>query len=685
MRTIQLSILSATIISCFSLFADEFTINNSDMSKVDKESWDCEYCITPEKISGQWSVAANYQTNHENYFRNRQDFDNKGNINASFDLAFHNENNTYAQVWFTGVDGNPMQPGLNLGARLGYYEGLQFDINYLENTHYYGNNSQSPYLNKGSKSVTLPDTWQFANNTQNMDLSNQDLSNLNVKLKRETLLLAFEYSNDSPWQPSISLSQEKKKGVEIKSGLINYHAAFLPTPISYTTNTLNTNISYMANHFLFDVSYHYSDFNNDKNELSWQSPYQIVNDDIYSLTPDSIFQRVAFTTRYKTQKTQYAAKGSFSQSKQDDNFVEQITVNGINSLNGKIDTTTLTLQASHRFAPSLRMTAKVNYLDRDNKTNSFIINGLENRVNDYKKTKAELNWQYKGLKPVNMKAGVKTIERKQPQTERTRTTENIAWLSLADRKVAWADLSIKYLYSERDGSKFKTIESSKNPQNPLLRRYHLADRRQDRVKGNIAFSIGQYFDTEANVYFAKDDYYKTDVGLQDGRDKGGDITFLGHVQQFNWQVFVAYHNKKYNRAGATNGQLANYSGITKNTSNQIGFNLELPQVKDQLYSAGFNYNYIRGTVNERTDQGRIVVTNDYSESKYYEHSADLYINYMLSEKSTLKAQVIYERNKDLDIFYQNADMDTLSNVLTNGLLGHNYQTLFFQLSYHKTL
>ncbi len=678
----QLSCITVSVLMALQSYAADFGIQNVDQSKVKKNKWKCEYCITSEAWSGEWSVSADYVDKDEAGFKNIVDKDDGAAIDGSVDVNMR-KSDRYGNFYFNGEDGEPDNPGLAIGLNYGFYSGGEYSLTYSQQSKYYGDNGVTPYSKSSVGSHVLPGGWVGNDNTMFMPGLDSTLSPFDLDLERKLLSFDYSYKSDSPWRPRITISQEEKEGAKLISGYSNYQAAILPSDVDYTITKLSSGVSYSTANFSSDFAYNYMEFDNDDEQVNWQNPFT-SNMEFTSLAPDNEFHQVALKLRYREDNTQYYAQGYYSQSFQDEHFLSSTLVTPVNSLDAQVDETNIMVKVIHNYDRKTRLSAKASFRERNNKTDQYLFGDRYNPAQDYRNNKFELMAQFKQFDHFNLKLSGELIDKDRPDQQREEIDERIFKVSLKEKSFDAFDASIDYEYSRRDGSNFKEDEYALNVQNDELRRFNLADRKRDHVKGWFGYSYSEMLNVDLNAYYAKDDYDDTEVGLTEGEEQGVEVAFSGVFSEVEWQVYWGKEEITYKQGGSDNLSSANWWGETENDSEQYGFNLEVPDLIEDLLSLALDYNYADGQVNQSVTQGRSIDHSNYPENEYEQHRVDLHLDYVLTETSELSGHVIYERNNDVDYFYHNVDVATLPNVLTPGVIGNNYNNTFVSLKYkHK--
>ena len=676
-----------TIISLFIFFSfqaqtESFALENVAQDKVNKKKWRCEYCLKPALWSGNWALTAAYVTDDEPVFNNIIDHENGLNPDGALDLRYQAAEK-YARLRFSGVDGDILNPGMSAGIDFGYFSGVDLRLRYQESPRFYAGNGQTPFIQGREAQLTLPDDWQPSSNSQHMPGLNQALEPINLELMREQLSLAFQYRSKSPWQPRLQFSQEEKEGVTLSTGFNNSHMTSLPNPIDYTTTRLNTGLAYLAPNWMTDVSYIYVDFDNEHKQLNWQDPFTL-NQQVYGLAPDNEFHPVAVKVRYRANTPPYLAHGTYSQSLQDENFINNDLTTAVNSLDGRIDETNLQVKIVHRYDRKMRLSAKFSFDERHNNTEQYLIGERYNRVYNVRNNKMEFLAQVKNFDAFNLKLIASFINKERPGQQRTHLDENKIQLSITEKVFTSFDLSADYLVSRRNGSAFKQDLQAKNLQNQRLKRSNLADRDRNEINARISSGALPLFNIDLNVFYAKDDYAETDVGLTQGKDRGYELSFSGSEKQIHWQFYYARQKLSYEQAGSDNLGTANWWSSQNSDTEQFGLNLEIPDLIEEVLALALDYNYSTGEIEASVEQGRVSDFSTYPDNDYKHHRFDLHLDYILSDKAQLSSHFIYERNKDEDYFDHNLDVDTLTNLVSAGTIGNDYNNTYLGLTYKRS-
>jgi hypothetical protein len=116
------------------------------------------------------------------------------------------------------------------------------------------------------------------------------------------------------------------------------------------------------------------------------------------------------------------------------------------------------------------------------------------------------------------------------------TDERLYWGELNLSPWSVAQLRVKLETSERDASPFQQVDVTGLIENPLLRKFHFADRDRDRAVVEVDLSSNQPWSLNLSWSRAHDDYTRSILGLRESHEQNFDVDFgvsLGPRISFN--------------------------------------------------------------------------------------------------------------------------------------------------------
>jgi len=432
--------------------------------------------------------------------------------------------------------------GTNLGLESRYLRlegGKQgshkFFLEWDELPNYMNNTVVTPFLGVGTDNLALPSGFDIETNLDS------NLNPFELQTKRERIKAGASFVAKQRWLFDIDFSHENKQGVEAIGGATiggtsgevtrNTYNSLLPEPIDYDTNQMNATLTYAGDDGQVDLKYHASLFNNNYASLTWQDPFSTqsgVTAGSLALAPDNEFHQLsltgAYALPYRSRITGVASVGRMTQNQK----FQPYTISGIattplpsDSLDGEVWLLNGQLKLSSRPITKLRLNADLIYEERDNQTPvqtyGYVIldgrtgSGVQNNPYSYKKGRFNLEANYRFNAISNLRGGYKYIatERSKFDAGREDTDENILFAKYKIKPHATVDLELYGEAGSRDGSGF----DQPGYQNPLMRKYNLADR--DRTKAgaliNVMATEKLFFGARAD--YSVDDYTDTQIGL----------------------------------------------------------------------------------------------------------------------------------------------------------------------------
>lgn len=478
-----------------------------------------------------------------------------------------------------------------------------------------------------------------------------------------------------------------------------------------------------------------------------------------SLFPDNQAHQVQFAGGYNfTPKTRTTATISYSRWLQDEKFLPFSNVFTPDpafplprsSLDGDIQTIFANFNLYSRLTNKLDVKARYTYEDRDNKTPRDVYlripgdsaeqdagpgpgTGLESdqaRINwPYELTRhlAELDGGYRITPMTKLQLGY-AYERKERDnfSEVEDTDEHTGKVRLSATPFNTVSGWIKYSHSWLDGSSYVanqpllTGHTSEHidfvitddcggvaagcadlfENNPLIRKFHFANRDRDRVQAAINFYPTDKVDFTVNGEYRDDDYDDTPFGLQKSRRYIATLDAGWHpTDRFNAYAFGTYEVYQYDQRG-----FAHNSAFFPGDGNSPSANPDdiwTTDTEDETYMAGTGFDWFvvedkfklsldfvwsqTTTSFDQTLGGVPMAQIGGSHAVLQDVTTDLYNLSITGEykvKDNIKARLgyMYERYITRDFGLDMVDPDTLSNVILLGQQSPDYLAHVFGIS-----
>ena len=214
------------------------------------------------------------------------------------------------------------------------------------------------------------------------------------------------------------------------------------------------------------------------------------------------------------------------------------------------------------------------------------------------------------------------------------------------------------------------------PQNPLMRKYDMADRDRDIVRLRVDVTPGERLDIGLDGSATWDNYFKSVIGLLDGRSwaAAADAAYA-LTESMSATVYLSHEQIKSRQANAENlAPSPLWFGDNEDTIDSAGAGIKY-RADDKL-AIGLDYTYSR-SVGEVSIQGAPLGFPDLTTRL---NSAKLYVDFRPKQKLSLHLAYWYEDYRSEDWALDGVTPSTISNVLAFGQESPSYQVNVITLS-----
>tara|TARA_R110000796_G_scaffold49408_8_gene117917 strand:- start:2852 stop:4939 length:2088 start_codon:yes stop_codon:yes gene_type:complete len=691
LNLITLALLTST---SFSLMADGYGLANAKTDNIKYDAWNCKACAVETGTTGNVGVGIGYNSEDDINSANAFNSSNQtaGKIDA--DIKYRGNNGYQAKVVANniGMDNGRME--IDVG-KLGLY---RLNLGYRSIATYQSNNALSPYQNIGSDNLTLADNWVTAGSSSDMPMLYSSLTPFELSLKRERASLGFEYQTESLFTTYVNFQREEKTGTKVASGSFFNQSMMLAEPVDYTTDILNAGIKLRGDNWFTSINYNGSVFSNNNQQLGFDSAFNPTfgaqSRGYMALDPDNEAHTISLMGQYNDSITSLSGRLLLGQMTQD----QQLTSIGYgyslpaDSIDAKVDITGMTLKALTKLNRAWRLTGSYDYNDRENNTQieqwtQISINDVTGKVRyntpyDLTTHNAKLSTDYRINHGLKLDAGYDFKRDERSNQGRETTDDNNVWARLRVNSFDMWDMWLKGSLSKRDGSEYKASESSSAEQNPLLRRYYLADRDRTQIEARFNHSPLDNLNVDFGVRYALDDYTNTQIGLTESKDTNYDINLSYMINDdMNVNTFYNHQIIKSAQSGSANLSIATWQADIEDTVDVVGAGLSYNNLMDSRLRLGLDYTYSDSDSNTQVRQG---ISGDYGDYFAKVHNINVYAQYQATEKMALR--IDYKMEKYLDNDDANdIEPDTIWNVMSFGNLQHDYTAHMIMLNVNYSL
>jgi len=508
-------------------------------AQVDTSQWKCTSCPYLKGTTGSVDVGVGHVTDSSQKFGDYAGLDRRGAF-AILDgtVSRRGDDGYYADLWGDdlGLDSR------RLAGRAGR-EGLySLSIGYGEIPRHLTEGAATPFLGSGGSTLTLPAGFP-AGDTPSMPLGST-LQPVETGFKIRRLDLGGTLVGGRGWSANLSLRHDERDGTRVASGSFFSTASQFVAPVNEKTDQAELTVAYATRRLQATLSYQFSSFRNEDSGLTWSNPFFPVvagaTTGQLALAPDNRFQQLRGTAGYDITPTiRVSGDLAFGRMTQDEAFLAP-TLNPLlaptvpplpaQSLDGKVDTFNGGVKLTAAPLHGLRVTASYDRDRRDNRTpvrsyptvTTDMLLAPTPRSNtpfSYTTDRFKLIGDYTGGLPGNARitGGAEHDQRERSYQEVVTTRETTLWGKLAARPIESVSMWLKLAHSWRDNSVYGTSIWFGYAENPLLRKFYLADRLRDSIEARADYAINERISLGISADVANDDYNHSLVGLTSAR------------------------------------------------------------------------------------------------------------------------------------------------------------------------
>jgi len=663
----------------------------------DTLKWQCKLCKFEDGLSGTVEVGGGYVSDSSSKFGEYNGLNQKGGfLIGDFSARFRGEDAAYWNVDAAnlGLDTRFLNAE---GGQQGKYKLL---LNYQELPHFISDSVQTPFIGNGGASLALPSGFP-ASTTTLMPLAST-LQQVDLETKRKELGMGASWTPARAWEYGVNFRHQTREGTLGTAGTFFVNASQLVRPMDYVTDQIDVSASYSGTRLQAKLAYYGSTFNNNDPSLTWQNPFAApafpgaVAGQL-SLPPDNQFHQLSATLGYQlAERTRATANIAVGHMLQDQQFLAP-TLNTTlavpalprTSLDGRVNTVNANFEINSAVTDRLRLKAAYIYNDRNNQTPqstySWVTTDMflapSSRTNlpyGFTQDKVQLRADYKAAERITTSAGYDydSVERTFLEVDTAR--ENTVWGKLASRHLDMVDLTLKFAHSDRNYSSYQPVPEITPPENPLLRKYNMADRTRDRAELRANVAATEWISIGFQVDATKDDYSGSTIGLTSGKELNlsGDVTMM-LSDQTSLHLFANRQEIKSEQSGSQTYSTPDWSGENKDTINFFGVGVKHVAIKDKL-EVGADYTVTRS-------KGAISVNTAANEPAFPDLSTSrdslkLYATYRIKDNVSLRAGYWYERYDSDAWALAGVTPDTIPNVLTFGQQPPQYRVHVIAMS-----
>ena len=569
----------------------------------DWDNWTCKFCPFPGSgTTGSASAGVKNVDDDSARFGDYTGLDEEG---AYADLG---GDVTYRSESGYTVEGRGKDLGTDareFGVEAGHQGTWNVDLFYDKIPRHLDDTAETIFAGPGSSLLTVPDSWVRAPNTAGMSQLGATLRPLDFEYDVETYGLGGEYVQSKRLRYEVDWTRQTKDGFGRTWGSFFGASAALPKPVDYETDQVNAAVVYTGEGWMVKGAYYGSFFSNKDLSLTWDNPFTGPDQGRMANAPDNKYNQFILSGSVGLGFWDTRVNASYAAGKmeQDDRLLAYTINPGIageplprSTFDGKVDTTHADLRVVSRPTRGLRLTAKYRYDERDNQSSrdgwdivqadSFQSLAAENPLYGYEDTQAGLSADYAFGHGIHAYAGYDYSKDQRDEQSVSQTEEDLYWGELKYRAAGLLTLTLRAENGDRDASSYRQAPvGAGQAENPLMRKYYLADRDREAYEGKVEFGF-ERVSASLKYRTAEDDYDDSVVGLT-GTDYDQFAADASVVIGKGLVGSVFYSNENYDSdlvgagsSAAPNTAAPNWRASTQDKQELWGLALDWPGLLD---------------------------------------------------------------------------------------------------------
>ncbi|MCB1598002.1 MAG: MtrB/PioB family decaheme-associated outer membrane protein [Gammaproteobacteria bacterium] len=662
--------------------------------RADDTTSTCIVCVDQGDLRGEMELGAAWVSDDAFRFGHHSGLDERGLYAVgALTLELARDNGTLWQLRGTdlGLDSRSLAISVSEPGRYG------LQVAYSRTPSRLYDNGRTPFAS--GSTLTLPSGWVSAVDTGGMDALAVTLSPVEIRSDRDNLAIGFRFSPDTRWRYDLDYRYSERDGAALMSGSYLNRSTELVRPLNDEMHSIDTGISYAAENWQARLGYTGSFYTTSTPALRWQNPYLPptpgADQGELALEPDNEFHQLMLSGQYGWSPTTRLSGSLAAGRMTQDEALLAFTLNpGLAATLPRthaaveVDTLHADLRLTSRPVSALRLGATWVYDDRDNDTPvtawSYVNTDAipepaarENPLYGYTRERIELTGDYRFATRISSAAGYghETVERDQAEVRHTREDE--IWGQLRLALGAATDLRLRYTIADRDVSDYQSVPGIP-AENPLLRKYNLADREQGVLELALDLRPRENLDVVVSAELRDDDYSDSLLGLQSARHEAlnidGSLVLPGSIVL---GATLGYEDIHSRQAGSQAFAAPDWSASNDDETRFAMLSLDLPAVLDRWR---LRLSYTRAETEGAISIDQSGFVSPFPDLETELHRFELHSRYQLRDRWSLLFRYAYEDYGVRDWSRDGVLPDTLPRVLALGAMWQDYSVHVFSLS-----
>jgi MtrB/PioB family decaheme-associated outer membrane protein len=666
------------------------TMALADTEPPDISNWDCRWCEYGEGWFTGINAGLGYVSDDSFKFGQYSGLGSKG----MFAILDGSSEYRDASGLFWNLDlhllGSDRISAGAEGGRQGHYG---FYVTYDQLPNLLQDKTRTPF--GGYDVLQLPGDWVRADTTAGMTALTASLKPVTLETERRRLVVGGDFMPWQHWTMSLRYRSEEKIGRQSLGAPIGglliaqfpfrTESAVIQMPTDSVTRSVDLTAAYQARNWHLNVGYQGSFFDAKQDNLVWQNPFNgpsgsAADAGRIGLPPDNQFHQLHSTLAFQLgARTRATARLAIGRMSQNEEFLPYSINPGFqNSLpratfDGEVNTQNYQFKLNSRPVRKLSLNASFIYNDRTNDSPrssfDYVVTDAAfsaapriNRTYNFNSQTFGVNGTYRLGRGTRATFGYKRkdIDRELQQIENS--IEDSYWAAISFSPHETLDLSVRITDSERDGDEFRLEPDTDPQQNPLIRKYNMADRDRRELSGTISYTPNTVLGFGLTLDYSDDDYTESQIGLtsSESRSVTADVTIA--PKQY-WQIlaFVSHQDIDSSQAGSQTFSTPSWAADTSDSFGTAGVTLQY-QPEGNRFSFNFDYTFSE-SFGETEIVDTFAVSNPFPDLTTQLQRVELYANYVVSEKLSWRLGWLFEEYDSADWGRDGVTVDSIPNVL----------------------
>ena len=679
--------LQLALAACLAIPAGAALAADTTTDAPDTSNWVCKFCVVPYGWYGGADFGLVYVDDPTPKFADYRGLDDDGfTLDLGGEGGYRGENGHYVEYYAK----NLALDSRILDAEAGKQGTYDFRGSYQEIPRYLGHGTMTPFEGVGSDTLTLPTGWAAGGPMEYAALeSNRTIGGA-----------GFTFKGLDKWRFDVDFERQEKDGTKSFSGGVFYvNAVLFPSPLNYSTDRFDASVEYTGKMLQLRAEYMGSEFDNGYSSVTWDNPLALgFGDDISrtALEPGNEFQQFSLVGAIRfTDWLKLTGKFSSGEGKQNDAFLPySINPNFADrplpreSLNGKLETSMYRLAGRLyvKISKGLDLTASYKASERDNKTPIDLYEPVmfeideqgprRNRPYGYDRSRGDVELRWRASYQLRLNAGyvMEEIERSYQQV--LKTDEDGYFGEVQWTPLAMLDMRLRYEDLSRDASPSEQQGNYGRAENPLMRKYNMADRDRQRLTAQLDVTPMDRVGVSFSVWSTDDSYDQSVIGLNDSEEKAISFDF-NYLFDSGSSIYAFFTQETIEaRMSAANGDGATpWNGFTEDEILSWGFGFS-GQFKEK-WTWGFDYVY-------SDSEGDIQVIDGGSGTPFPTLTTELenirlYVDYDVNDHWGIGLELYNESYDTSDWLVDGVDPYTIEGIFTMGEESPDYDVNVFRV------